>query len=237
MKAYHHLWVVSALAATLWPSPTSAQLVAYSNWAPSDWSLAYPTTVALPESGSPTDEFGDEVILEANTPRLVDTFAFQYYAENSQGNGQVTVRFYQNDGPLSAQGFPTPQTVLFESQALPLAKIDGRGSLTLENLNVTVPDSFTWTLQFNGLSAGQSAGSAMYGTQTAGISYDDFWEKSAGQWNLYQFSSPSQPGSFGAQITVVPEPAAAGSVLLTATLLGMVGLRIYRAKGSSSVSH
>lgn len=224
MKLQHYLFVGSILVANLGSSTSWGQIVAYDNWAPNGWTDAYPSG-SLQPVGSPTDEFGDEINLAPDTPRLLNDFSFQYSADNSAGNINVTVRLYINDGPLTAGGFPTPNTVLYNSGTVSLPLGSGAGSLTLSGLNVTVPDSFTWTLQFGGLANGQTVGSAIYGTQTVGSSYGDFWRKINGQWSLDQFADASQPGSFGARATVVPEPAASGIALLTAAALSTAGLK------------
>ena len=219
------------LAACLLCYPATAQVVVYDDMAPSDWSSAYP--IAVTSVGSPSDEVGDEIDLAPSTPRTLTGLTIQYLAQNLDSSNDIRVRLYQNDGPLSANaGAPTPQTVLYDSGNLPLGTLNGRGTLALNNLSVPVPDTLIWTVQFTGLTANKVAGLAISGDANPGSSFDDFWEKVNGAWDIYTL--PSQyTSNFGAQFTAsaIPEPNATVSVMLGMAFLSVMGLRFVRAAG------
>ncbi len=191
----------------------SAQVtVLYDNLAPPDWGLFFPSSV---EIGS--EEVGDEIILASGTPRTLNTFSLQYFTEGFSGSEQVRIRFYENTGP-AVSGAPSPNAQsFFDSGSQPVPVGTGTALLTLNNLNVQLPESFTWSVQFSGVSGVKRSGIAIHGPATVGssqvASQDDFWEKVNGEWSLFQFTqgNPVPASSFGAQMTygtAVPEPAA-----------------------------
>lgn len=228
MKLRDSLTAGCTLAFVFSVAQANAQLTVYDNLASGSWSSDYPRVETLPASGTLTDEFGDEIMLLDNTPRTINTFILQYYTENQSGNISAVVRFYLNDGALDQDLFQRPNTEIYSSGLIPLPQISGTGLLTLQDINVTVPDAFTWTVQFSGLGGSDVARLAINGPQSVGTSFEDFWQKSAGVWKLEEFSDPSNPGSFGAAITAVPEPMAAQWVMLT-TAIGLgIGLRRFR---------
>jgi hypothetical protein len=217
-----------------------AQVVVYDDLAPSSWSAAYPVNVSAPANGSMSDEIGDEIDLAPGTSRNLSSFTFQYFAQNLASTDEVRVRMYANTGPLSPQGAPTPQDPpLYDSGNLPVNLLNGRGSMTLNNLNVTVPDTIVWTIQFTGLTdpnpaapgTSKVAGLAISGDPSPGFSFDDYWEKTTTGWNLYQLGTP-YTSNFGAQLTAsaVPEPAATAAVMLSTALLSVVTLRRVRRR-------
>src|SRR5438477_6787525 len=65
-----------------------------------------------------TDEYGDEVILAASTPRAITEIQLEIYAQFTDNGTQFArVRVYKNDGPPwnGHAGFPTPgASPLFE---------------------------------------------------------------------------------------------------------------------------
>lgn len=229
---------ISGLLWVLWLSlrfDATAQIVLYNNWAPDSGTLAYPTDNSVPSGGTVADEIGDEIVLAANTPRTVNAFQLQYFAQGLSGDEQVVVHFYPNTGPVDGQGFATPNsTPIFTSTPLALSVQNGRGVLNLENLNVTVPDSFTWAVQFSGVTGSEVAGLVINGPPTIGTSYNDYWEKASGTWARYQFTNPPQPGSFGAEITAVPEPAVTAVTYGVGALALVLFLRTDCVKRKSS---
>jgi hypothetical protein len=209
------------LGPLLFCSNAFSQMVVYENLAPSDWTIAYPADRIA------ENEFGDEVTL-APGPRIISSFAFQYFGQNLSGGETVVLRFYANDGPFwqeSPPEAPRPGTVLYTSD--PLSVLNNRHLLTLEDLNVSVPDTFTWTVEFTGLSGDERAGLAISGPPSLGSSYNDYWEKTATGWDLYgNLEYEGQPlyASFGAQFTAVPEPR---EYALWAGL-GLLGFAVWR---------
>jgi hypothetical protein len=164
-----------------------------------------------------TAESGDQITLAPNTPRVINNFTFEYFLKPSTASGSETVRIrmYKNDGPaISAQdSTPTPSTVLYDSGSLSLNQV-GQQRMTLSDLNLTVPDSFTWTAQFSGgnVAQGKVAGVELYSPPTVGANNFQFWQKNNGAWDVYFFDQ--FPTDFGARIDAVPEPG-------TVTLLGL----------------
>lgn len=185
-------------------------------------------------------EHGDEVFL-AGGYRTISEIAFQYFGDFdplTRLNGAVRVRFYVNDGPDGAPGASValmPGRVLWESGSIPL--LTGYNLVTLGVPFVNVPDSFTWTVQFTGVTGANkdSAGLVLADPPTVGMplangrfgSYWDAWIRDdpnrADGWSLINFGfKPEDPkANFYARIYAVPEPStwmllAGGSLVLAA---------------------
>lgn len=166
-------------------------------------------------------EVGDQVIL-GGTDRVGETFRFEYYG-NGLGSGgntneTVRIRFYVNDGPLY------PNTVFFDSgvQSLPHPNnADGRNTLQydLTGSTIILPDDFTWSVQFGGIDAGETAGLSLYTPPTFGNNYNDYWFNNGATWELRADTTNGIPINFGASITAVPEP----STYMLAILGGICG--------------
>jgi hypothetical protein len=150
-------------------------------------------------------EYGDEVIL-TGTSRVVSEFLFEYYGEFTvAGDETARLRIYRNDGPNTPEGDPTPGTVLFDSGAFNISP--GYQTKKFSGLNVTVPTDLTWTIEFGGLTGttGDRAGLVLRDPPSVGTSYDDFWQKSQGRWQL--FSWDGKPlANFAARIFTGAEP-------------------------------
>ncbi|HXT42226.1 MAG TPA: hypothetical protein VN887_19620 [Candidatus Angelobacter sp.] len=127
-----------------------------------------------------TAEYGDELHL-AGTGRNVIQFGTEYFSDVPSTNGtSAIIRFYANDGPGSA---PAPGTLLYQSDPFPVAP--GYNSVVLHDFSVTVPDVFTFTIQFGGLGTNQ-AGLLAYDPPSVGFSYNDFWMHTGTNWGLFQ---------------------------------------------------
>ena len=104
----------------------------------------------------PNIEYGDQIVLRG-TARNVSEFRFEYFGEfTPTGQETVRVRFYANDGPGDPQyefSHP-PKTLLYESSPLPIHA--GFNVLALRGLSVPVTNTFTWTVQWGGLSGSVS---------------------------------------------------------------------------------
>ncbi len=180
-------------------------------------------------------EVGDEIILTPDTPRLLGSFSFEYFGDNFSGDETARIRFFENNGPLDPYDGTShlPNTLLFDSG--PFSVTGGNHQwVTLNNLasqNIQLPDSFTWSIVFSGVSATEAAGVLLYnpggtvsGSQVlysppaVGGNYYEFWVNEGTPetpaWSLQYLES--YPIEFGAEITVVPEPWATPGVLLLA---------------------
>jgi hypothetical protein len=154
-------------------------------------------------------EVGDEIIL-AGTARQITTFTFEYFALNLSGDELAVVKFYANDGAVSSSGFRMPGTVLWNSLDFSIQNTP-RATLTfdLTSLNIVVPDSFTWTVEFKlgATSPLEQAGVDIYTPPTVGSNYEDYWERTGpNSWVLKQNGLVSM--DFAARIGAIPEPSA-----------------------------
>jgi hypothetical protein len=153
-------------------------------------------------------EFGDEVSLEGNA-RLFESFRFEYYGAGLSGNERARIKFYANDGPLfdaTASLSAEPMTLLYQSDVFNIE--NGLNTVTLtEVVGLTLPDNFTWSLAVVGLDLFEVFGLSLYGPETAGDSFDDFWRfNSVDGWTLNLLPG-GVAADFGATITAVPEPS------------------------------
>lgn len=181
----------------------------------------------------PGVEFGDQVILAGGAlagVRTVTSFSFEYYLTGAGSavtpGGQARLRFYPNTG---ASGSPAASP-LFTSVVFDVFNTDPNDAqgevLTFSGLNVTVPDTFTWTVEFMNLGAGANAGLPLYSPPTVGNSFTDYWLRDGGgNWVLGQPNPPTTPTAldFSARIDAVPEP---GTIAL-----GALGLAFICAHG------
>jgi hypothetical protein len=168
------------------------------------------------------NEYGDEVIL-AGTARILTKIKFEYAADLFfNGDEKVRLRIYPNSGPawMGNSDYPlVSERPLWES---PYFYID-RGFHTKEIVipSIKVPDRFTWTVQFYGISmqtgivtpdpgiTNDVAGLLFYGLAHIGLTYDDFWERLFGVgWTPVRVGGVYK-NNFGAQITAIPEPVLA----------------------------
>src|SRR5437870_5535986 len=111
-----------------------------------------------------TFESGNQITNLAGTYRTLSQFEFSYFYNGATVTTQTwTLRLYANDGTTNSPG-----TALYSSDAIPLATgVNGFNTETItfpisSNL-ITLPDTFTWTVQFSNLGAGQNAGLLLYG--------------------------------------------------------------------------
>jgi hypothetical protein len=148
-------------------------------------------------------EYGDEITL-AGSARTVTTFQFECFGDfASQGVANVRLRLFANDGPGR---FPSPGTLLYQSEQLGISA--GFNTLSVSGLSVTVPNTLTWTVVFGGLTmnGGDQAGLVLYGNPTVGTSYNDYWQKSGSQWELYRFPGGKPVADFAARVYAAPDP-------------------------------
>jgi PEP-CTERM motif len=175
-------------------------------------------------------EYGDEVIIPAHSMSgvqwVITGFSFEYSANYALPGG-LTFRIYeQNGAPIS--GFASPGTEIYETTV----DINNGGGVvdinfTYDATNI-LPNRLTYTVQFDGLVSGNTAGLIIPGgTPVIGASGNDFWEKTgpgASDWALKTFTAGSPSANFVATITAVPEPSTVAMMVAGAGLV-LVALR------------
>ena len=182
-------------------------------WNPPAWSqvIVYDNSTEFSEVNYPsTAEHGDQVIL-AGTARVMTRFQFEYFADfAAQGDEVARLRFYANTGPnwMGNPDYPTPAALPLWEISFPIQ--NGYQTADLEVPNILVPDTFTWTVQFFGITQTTTprddiAGLLFYGTPTVGASYDDFWEKTPSGWAVFDHSGVPK-SNFAARIYAVADP-------------------------------
>ena len=105
----------------------------------------------------------------AGSKRTVSSFEFLYRLNSGQGDETARVRFYANDGPGGEPG-----TVLYDSGTVAIA-VSGTSyfPVLLSGLSLVVPDSFTWTIVFDG--TGDTVLNRRYDPPTIGSSDPAFY--------------------------------------------------------------
>ena len=190
-------------------------------------------------------EFGNQINL-ANGGYITN-FSFEYYAGGAGGAGSaftshdvgVTVRWYLNDSATLYNGYATPGTLIYTSSSFinPTARLtlnysSSGGDFPLNGwptgpggaTGVPTTRTLTWTVQFTGLGAGDSAGVDLYSGAPAGSMFVDYWQNNgttaSPNWELLQ-DSTGRPITIGQDWmgTAVPEPS-----ILALSLMGGLGL-------------
>lgn len=174
-------------------------------------------------------EFGDQITL-GGTERLITEFQFQTFATNNVSgnlnpNAMAEVFFRINDGPLSDTGVPTPGTIFYDSGAFSLST--GFRTLTINDFGtLPVPNTFTWSVAFSGLTSDERAGLLFFDPVTTGSSFNDFWVLTPSGWNTFVVDGGAIPGNFAARLIAVPEPSTFVFGLLSG--LGFLAFRRFR---------
>jgi subtilisin-like proprotein convertase family protein len=157
-----------------------------------------------------TEEVGNQITL-AGTERYARRFALQYWGSNAVGGvfeGPVSaqVRFYADDGSAVGNNVAAPGTPIYDSGPLGISATPN-GAIVLEEFELsalvpltnTLPDSFTWTVQFEGMTANDVVGLSLFGSPVAGQSLDGYWARGADGWQWQGQGG----GSFGGQLSAV----------------------------------
>ena len=164
-----------------------------------------------------TNEYGDELNL-AGSARVITKIQFQYYGDfQANLDEKMKVRIYANTGPyyLGNKDYQLPGSApLWESPYIFLNS--GPHTQEVPVPSIKVPEHFTWTVQFSGISqrtgittidpliTNDVVGLMFYGTATIGSSFNDFWERLTTGWTPVTVSGPPK-NNFAAQVTAIQE--------------------------------
>jgi hypothetical protein len=231
-------WIWKIWAVAILPAITVAAqpVLLYNNTTTlANYNLMFPNSL----------EVGDQIWL-ANylaNPYLT-SFSFEYYSPNATFSGTVTadVRFYLNDGaPFNSYAtpgtlfydtgpfdIPTPESATSENSAVLSFSTADLYSDALMNMNpnLQMPDNFTFSVTFQGLSGPDQVGLPSFEPPTVGYNKQDYWENDGGTWKLETNTVDNvlQPVAYGIQLygtnqPPTPEPTtlcltAAGAALL-----------------------
>lgn len=191
----------------------------------------------LEKYASVDSEYGDQINL-AGDARTVTDFAFEYFGDFlASGKENARIRFYANDGPAYGAFYTKPGTLLYDSGVFSINT--GQRTKILNGLNVPVPDTFTWTVQFGGVTytTGSDAGLLYANPVTVGSSFRSYyWQKDpdtgnpdTGGW-LPHANNAGIPNNFLAQVKAVPEPSTVQCFF--ASLIGLGGYAALRRRDS-----
>jgi hypothetical protein len=212
--------LLAGLAGLLLPSPAPAPVMV-------DIDVYDNTTT--PHSGIVDlyDEVGDEIDLVPSTSGTWTVTEFEvgyvgFFAED--GDEEMVVRFYQNDGPGGEPG-----TLIYQSAPQPMFSPDDYSTpetLVLMGLSEVVPNSFTWTVETLGISktSGDLASVISYQPPTVGSSDElQYWENGLGSW--FDSSFPPDYSNFYARVHAVPEPGVGAQLLAGSGMLTVLARR------------
>lgn len=207
-RLYHRTWKPAlASAAILFVAAVAQADVVYNN-----------TTTPLNTRYASTAEFGDQIVL-AGSNRLLTNFTFEYFGLNFSGDEQARFRIYRNDGAGGA-----PNTSIYDSG---LFNVGATAAATLSfDLTLAVPDTFTWTVLFTGIGAGESAGLDLFSPPTVGSDFSDYWEKNGSTWEL-RTRSDGLAMDFGAIAQAASVSFRLGIQFITATQIPVPGTNQY----------
>lgn len=206
-------WKVCLISGALWLSMTAASMadVIYSN-----------STNDLNTRFTPgTAEVGDEVILRSTG--FLTNFSFGIWGENSDtpstfaGNVEGRVQFYRMNG-APFNGYSTPGPFAFYDSGwftigttpLPRATISFVAGVDFPPMGLFIPDTdITWSVQFRGMTGGDSVGLDIFSPPTVGSNYPDYWWRNPADsgWDLLQDQN-GVPMNFAARFEAnIPEPS------------------------------
>ena len=172
-------------------------------------------------------EVGDEIQL-AGTARCVTNFSFQYFLYAAETDPQIMarVRIYLNDGPLpDFETYATPGSVLFESGWFVTTpafygnlELSAGSELPAGGLYLPSSD-ITWSVQFQGLGSGDSAGVYLYSPPVVGADLPYSWANAGTGW--FRSTSVQRPFNFEAimQASDVPETSSVALIMVGSSLL------------------
>ncbi len=162
-------------------------------------------------------EFGDEIELEGIARDVIEFKVDPALVGTTFPNANFVVRFYKNDGADVDPGLKVilgPGSLLWESAAQPIST--GAGFVTLAVPGITVPKTFTWTIQYANVNNTDAGGLVLGDPIGVGKSFNDFWRKKEadGAWENVIFQGSPLKANFVAQVTAVPEPTTLALVVI-----------------------
>jgi hypothetical protein len=144
---------------------------------------------------------GNEINVSAGIWTLTN-FSIEYYAPSALASTiGIDVQFYTTNGPVTENGFNTPQNLIYNSGwyfGIGGGGLPGSGfqvvtynttdfSSGTPPLSVKLPGDFVFVVTYTntaGPSLGLSGLQSPLATNTPGISYGDYWVENSGVWTL-----------------------------------------------------
>ncbi|MCP4928087.1 MAG: hypothetical protein GY918_03380, partial [Gammaproteobacteria bacterium] len=145
-------------------------------------------------------EVGDEVDLDTFNSSVLTSFDFEYWSDISAGQAATgLIRIYSNDGDEYAAS-KMPGRLLYQSKPINIA--NGQNTVLIDDILLVVPDTITWTFGVT-TSDDLNAGVIFSGSPSPGKSFDDFWLKTSGGWELnrgHGLAGTSSKNNFSAKV-------------------------------------
>jgi hypothetical protein len=178
-------------------------------------------------------EFGDQVDF-AGENRTLSSFAIEFFVKYTIADFDETarVRLYANDGEQYSEFLDSrrPGTVLYDSGRFFVNP--GFQTRTFDHLDIDVPDTVTFTIQFSGLDrAEEEYGLLIYTPPTVGNSFDDFWGRSATGWTL--FDTPDIKDNYSARFTAIKTTVSQPKIIQTLQVGGDVEITANASVGKT----
>jgi hypothetical protein len=180
-----------------------------------------------------TNEVGDEILL-GGPERYITAFSFEFWGINTANSNsfagpvQARVRFYENNG-TPFNGYATPGTSFFDSGWFSIGSPTSRSTAVFQGTDFTPGGQFipipitasnmTWSVQFDGMGATDSAGVDIYSPPTVGGDYPDYWQYDGGGWTLLTNTVPMNFAAYMDANSTIPEPS-----VVTLSLVGGLGI-------------
>lgn len=206
MKFRHYCLIVAAVIAPLAGVPAARADLVYQNLNP-DWQVFQ--TV---EHGW---QIGDDVTL-AGTARSVNQFQVIITNQFDQAyTGTFTARFFD----IGSDGLPNNQLWQGAVQVTDGQPLEDNRLLTFTVPNITVPNTFIWSIQADtslptpSATGSDGLGVVLNDTPQVGSSQDVAYFNDGTGWTTFNYH-PDNPdlANFEATINAVPEPASLGAV-------------------------